>query len=198
MKYTIPPVQDPQSSASMPICATSASTFRDAVARARQRVAAGIPHAIFVIRVERLRDATEHCGHEAGLVLLEKIDRLLVREAGPWNADCRPSVDQIAILKQDCRRRDAIALAHRICNVLNAETFCWHDLTFRVGATIGVLELEEQPEGIDDLLGRATEACDAARSLGNDGVLVFTGHPGEREAVERERAWREHISETLV
>ena len=66
-----------------------------------------------------------------------------------------------------------------------------------MGATVGVLELEEQPEGIDDLLGCAAEACAAARSFGNDGVLLLTGRPGEQEAVERERAWREHFNEVL-
>lgn len=175
----------------------SEAEFREAIARARALVTAGVPHAIFVIHVERLQNVIRQCGQEAEEALLETIGRLIERECGPWLAHCRTRVDRIAILKRDCPRHRAVTFAHRICDVLDSEVFRWRGLTFRVGATVGLLELENQPEGVDDLLGRATDACMAARSLGSDGVMVLTGQPGEQARVERERAWRDHIHETL-
>ena len=177
--------------------ASSEPLFREAAARALRLAAAGIPHAVFVIHVERLKCVAQRCGHEAGESLVAEIVQRLRRKCGPWQAYCRLSAEKIAILKNDCSRRDAVAFAHRINDALGGEPFRWRGLTFRAGAAVGLLELDRQLEGIDDLLGRATEACAAARSLGSDGVVVFTGLPGEREALDRERAWREHIHETL-
>ena len=174
------------------------SAFRGALAHAAARVTAGVPHAIFVVHVARLASVRRHCGHEAEEALVAAIHRLIEQTCGPCLARCRTRVDQIAILKRDCRRRDAVAIAHAICDVLDRETFSWHGLSFRLGATVGLLELENLPEGIDDWLGCAVDACAAARSLGNEGVLMLTGRLGERAECDRERAWRAHINERLA
>ena len=188
---------DFNSTGSMPPSAASEPNFREATARAMHLAASGIPHAVFVIHVEHLKCVTERCGQQAGESLIAEIVQRLVRNCGPWQTYCQLSAERFAILKKDCSHRDALAFAHRINDALCGEPFRWRGLTFRTGAAVGLLELNRQIEGIDDLLGRATEACVAARSLGSDGVVVFTGHPGEREALERELAWREHIHETL-
>lgn len=188
---------DFNSTGSGPPSASSEPNFREATARAMHLAATGIPHAVFVIHVERLKCVTERCGHDAAESLVAEIVQRLARSCGPWQMYCRLSAERIAILKKDCSHREALAFAHRINGALGGEPFRWHGLTFRTGAAVGLLELDRQVEAIDDLLGRATEACMAARSLGSGGVVVFTGHPGEREALERERAWREHIHETL-
>jgi GGDEF domain-containing protein len=188
---------DLNSTGSAPPSASSEPNFREATARAMHLAAGGIPHAVFVIHIERLKCVTERCGYEAGESLVAEIMQRLVRKCGPWQAYCRLSAERIAILKKDCSCRDAMAFAHRINDALGGEPFRWRGLTFRAGAAVGLLELDRQVEGIDDLLGRAAEACAAARSLGSGGVVVFTGLPGEREALDRERAWREHIQETL-
>ena len=198
MVPAVPARHAPVAGGDAPIGFADEPEFRSAVVRAASLVTAGVPHAIFVVHVARLASVRRHCGNEAELALVTKIRRLLAHRCEPWLAHCRTRIDQIAILKRDCRRRDAVAIAHGICDVLDRETFSWHGLSFRLGATVGLLELEDVPEGIGDWLARATDACAAARSLGNEGVLMLTGRLGEQAVVDRERAWREHINEMLV
>ncbi len=169
---------------------------RDA-ARVAEEASRDTPRALFYVHVERQREIAERWGADAAHALNSVIERRLDEALGTTIARCHGSVDDYAILKDRCGREEASAVARRICAFLERETFVWRAATFRLGASVGVVELDERPPRVDDLLERAEDACAIARSLGNDGVVVVDNRPGRRESIAREQDWREHLSEVL-
>lgn len=174
-----------------------AGHFRDDLARAARDAAADRPQTVFVVQVERLPAVARQCGRNAASALLDAVDRRLDQALGTLRVECRAGESRIAILKEGCGRRQANELGHRICAALDDEVFHWGSSSFRLSASVGVLEMEERPARIDDLLEQANEACEAAHSLGNEGVFVFSGRARERESLDLERDWREHLTEVL-
>ena len=177
-------------------CAVERRFARDA-ARVAEQASRETPRALFYVHVERQREIAERCGTDAEHALNSVIERRLDEALGSTIARCHSSVDDYAILKDRCGREEASAMAHRICAAIERETFVWQAATFRLGVSVGVLELDERPQRVDDLLDRAEDACSVARSLGNDGVVVLDSRPGQRESVARVQDWREHLSEIL-
>lgn len=171
--------------------------FRLDAAHAAEHASRSAPRALFFVHVERLREVSRRCGGAAGRALSSIVERRLDETCGSTLARCHAAVDDYALLKEECGGDEADAMAHRICAAIDGETFVWGSATFRLRATVGVLEIDERPVRLDDLVDRAADACAVARSLGNEGVVVIDGHPGERESLEHEQDWREHLNSVL-
>ena len=172
-------------------------TMSRVIADASARAAAGVPHALFVLHVERLGEVIEHCGEEGEAALLAIVGRRLGDQLGPGVPAARLCADRFAVVKDRCLPRDALTIARRIRNVLEGGVFRWRDLSFRVGVCVGVVEVVPGSSA-GSMLERAANACSEARSVGGDGVLFIDDSPEARITVEREHAWRDHVREVIV
>jgi GGDEF domain-containing protein len=174
-----------------------AGEFDSHLASAARGVDAGIPHALLVVKLERVAEVCRECGPEAEAALVDVVRMTLYNQIGTEINATRIEPNRIAILKPGCLPRDARALGRRVRTALEGGQFLWQGLCFRLGATVGVLEMTDHSVPLEDQMAKATRACEAAAALGGDGVVVTTGRPEEQAALEREREWREHLNEII-
>jgi GGDEF domain-containing protein len=168
--------------------------LRVAMAGARS----GVPHALFVVHIERFADAVSRCGPDAAVALQQLVHHNLTQQLGPDRCICRLRPDRFCLLEDRCPPRDAAILARRILGAFGGGVFRWKRLAFRLGARVSVVELGAPDlAGAEEALRRADQACHASVLLGNEGILALYGRPDEHVALSREIEWRDHLREVL-
>ena len=171
--------------------------FEAAIDSAAWKSGAGVPHALFVIHLERLQDIAAGCGRRAENSLLDLVGATLNNLIGHRYPACRLKSDYIAIIKGGCPASMAPMAARQICAALEGGTFIWHGRHFRLGANVGITTLHPTTRGPGVFIDRALRACAAAQELGNRSYFVLEGKPAETRRLAEDRDWYEHLSETL-
>lgn len=124
------------------------------------------------IDLDRFKIVNDTAGHAAGDALLRKLAttiRTLVR-----NEDqiFRIGGDEFALLLQGCTRDEAVALANTLREAVAALRFEWEHKVFTVGASIGLVPLQDKIDSPGDALAAADMACYAAKKRGRNQVIV--------------------------
>jgi GGDEF domain-containing protein len=176
----------------------SRDVFKRSVGIAAARSASGVPHALFVVHVERLADITDRCGFGAEGALLDLAALILTNLTGDRFPLCRLENDQLAVIKDRCVPSQVSTIARQMRTALEGGVFIWQDLHFRLGVNVGVVVLTPAPGGPGALIRRAREACVAARELGNRGCLLLEGTEREKARIEKDRAWFDQLRETIA
>lgn len=171
--------------------------FEGAVDTAARGTAAGVPHALFVIHLERMQDITARCGRKAEMSLLDLVGLTLNNLVGHRFPACRLTADHIAVIKDGCPSSMAPMVARQICAALEGGTFVWHGRHFRLGANVGITTLHPTSRGPGALIARAMRACAAAGELGNRSYVILEGTPQESRDLARDRDWYRRLSETI-
>jgi len=171
--------------------------FEPIVDTAARRTAAGVPHALFVIHLERLLDISARCGRKAERALLDLVGVTLNNLVGHRFPACRLKEDHVAVIKDGCPAAVAPRVARQICAALEGGTFIWHGRHFRLGANVGITSLHPTPRGPGMLINRALRACAAAQDLGNRSYVMLEGTKDESRRLAQDRDWFEHLSETI-
>lgn len=171
--------------------------FEPVIDAAARRTAAGVPHALFVVHLERFLDISARCGRRAERSLLDLVSVTLGNLVGHRFPACRLKDDHIAVIKSGCPSFTAPTVARQICAALEGGTFIWHGRHFRMGANVGIATLHPTPRGPGALINRALRACAAAQDLGNRSYVMLEGTKEESRRLARDRDWFEHLSETI-
>lgn len=171
--------------------------FETEIDSAARRTAAGVPHALFVIHLERLLDVSARCGKKAEQSLLDLVGVTLSNLVGHQFPACRLKQDHIAVIKPGCPPTRAPMIARQICAAIEGGTFIWRGRHFRLGANVGITALHPSARGASGLIDRALRACAAAQELGDRSYFILEGKPEESRRLAQDRDWFEHLRETL-
>lgn len=171
--------------------------FEDALRSVAPAIRAGVPHALFVIHLERLPEIAARCGKQAERSLLDHIGLVLTNLVGQRFPAGRLEGDLLAVIKPGCPPSVAPVVARQICAATESGTFIWRGRHFRLGANVGITLLYPAAAEPAELIDRARRACAAAQQLGNRSYFMLEGTPEELRRLGQERDWFEHLSETL-
>ena len=167
--------------------------FEEYVARAIQDAHnKGSYHALCLLDLDRFKIVNDTCGHAAGDKLLRQIAKLLQKRIRNSDVFARVGGDEFGILFSHC----PIDMAHNIANLLRRSIedfrFVWEDKIFRIGVSIGLVEIKSTTPDLASLLGSADAACYAAKQRGGNHVhlyheadLVVARQRGERQWIEK-------------
>lgn len=175
----------------------SPEDFEGSVGIAVARAEAGVPHALFVLHVERLAEIGGRCGREAETALLDLVALVLTNLIGDGYPLCRLADDRVALIQGRCAPSRVPGVARQMRSVLEGGVFVWRSGRFRLGVNVGAAVLVPAPGGPGALIRRAREACVAARELGGRGCVLMDGTERQRIQLERERIWIERLRETI-
>jgi diguanylate cyclase (GGDEF)-like protein/PAS domain S-box-containing protein len=159
--------------------------------------ATGRAHVVGYIDLELFEAVNDVGGREAGDELLRQLSLLLRAQVRPQDSVARLGGDHFGLLLQRTGVHDGLALAHRLLAAVEGFDFRWGDQSFRLGASIGLAELDPQVEGLVDILRAADLACDSAKAIGHNQVQVFArDHAGMRNR-RGEIDWVQRVKRAL-
>lgn len=154
-------------------------------------------HALLYIDLDQFKVVNDTCGHTAGDRLLKDIGRLLRENVRTTDTVARLGGDEFAILLQDCPAPVAERIAQRIVHQVADHHFRWNDKSFHVGASIGLVIVDEGIRNFSALMTAADTACYTAKEKGRHRVQLYRSDDAEMIKQQDQLDWVSRINQAL-
>ena len=132
--------------------------------------------------LDEFKVVNDTCGHIAGDELLKLISARIQKHIRKNDVLARLGGDEFGILLSDCDLKVAEKIANNIRNEVRQTQFVWDSKLFTVGASIGLIYIDQHTESISDILSAADSACYIAKEHGRDKVHIYT--PDDKAVAE--------------
>lgn len=129
-------------------------------------------NALLYIDLDRFKVVNDSCGHLAGDELLQQLAVIFTHQVRQRDATARIGGDEFAVLLENCDTKKALEIAEALKAALNKYRFNWHGKQFDIGASIGIVPINQYSEGVVSLLNLADSVCMMAKEQGRDRIIL--------------------------
>jgi diguanylate cyclase (GGDEF)-like protein/PAS domain S-box-containing protein len=168
------------------------SRLEAAVASAR---AGSGPHALLYVDLDQFKVVNDTCGHTAGDRLLREVTGLLQQHVRTGDTIARLGGDEFGILIEHCTAERAGRIANNVRLAVREFRFSWEGSATSIGASIGVVEISSDCEGVASVLSAADIACYAAKDAGRNRVHLYDS--SEVSGRHREMYWVSRVTRAV-
>jgi len=132
-------------------------------------------NTLIFVDLDQFKMVNDNAGHLAGDELLTDITRLFKRVyASADDIIARLGGDEFAVLS-DCDIDTAKEKAEELIGLIGDYRLSWDERTFAIGASAGVVALDDSSQDDSELLSKADCACYSAKMAGRNQVHVYDG-----------------------
>jgi diguanylate cyclase (GGDEF)-like protein/PAS domain S-box-containing protein len=149
------------------------------------------------IDLDQFKLVNDTCGHGAGDLLLRQVARLLSEQVRGSDVVARLDGDEFAVLLDRCAVEQAEPLARKICERLEDYRFTHQGERFRIGASIGLVPVDDRWPEIAGIMQAADAACYAAKENGRNRVHRWSETDKAMNARHSEMKWASRLAEAL-
>ncbi|MDH3420538.1 MAG: PAS domain S-box protein [Gammaproteobacteria bacterium] len=150
-------------------------------------------HVLLYMDLDQFKVVNDTCGHTAGDLLLRQLGDLLQTKVRGSDVLARLGGDEFAVLLVGCTLAEAIAVGESLREAISEFRFAWRDSNLHVGVSIGIVELSEDIQDVNELLSQADVACYVAKDLGRNRIHVY--QEGDAAERHREMQWVARINQ---
>lgn len=171
--------------------------FETRLRNALHDLAVGESHALLYVDLDQFKVVNDTSGHEAGDELLRQLAILLREPIRDSDTLARLGGDEFGLLLTHCSLAQARQVAERLLQLVSKFRFVWQNKSFSLGASIGLVMLEDSNQAMSDVLRMADMACYVAKDKGRNCVHLFRA--GDSELLQRqgEMQWIGRLNQTL-
>jgi len=155
-------------------------------------------HALLYLDLDQFKLVNNSCSHAAGDELLTQITQLLLGEIRQRDTLGRLGGDEFGLLLENCPLGKAVEIAAKIQKTIDRFQYVQGEQTFSLGASIGVVPIDESTSGIASVMSAADAACYIAKESGRNRVQI--AHLGDRRMQQRqgEMQWASRLKQALA
>lgn len=154
-------------------------------------------HALCYLDLDQFKVVNDTAGHIAGDELLRQITALIHTGIRTSDTLARLGGDEFGLLLTQCPLSQATQIAETIKDLVHKFRFVWNSQTFIIGASIGVVAIDQTSQNLMEVMGAADAACYAAKDKGRNCVHVYRLDDGELLRQRGERHVVSKISRAL-
>jgi len=154
-------------------------------------------HCMLYLDLDQFKIVNDTCGHVAGDELLRQIASTLAAHVRSGDTLARLGGDEFGVLLSGCNEVVAQRIANEMRQAILDFRFTWHDKTFSIGVSIGVVTITAQSESVESVLSAADAACYAAKDCGRNQVHLYRPHGGEAAQRQGEMRWVSRLHAAL-
>jgi len=156
-----------------------------------------LEHALFFIDLDQFKVINDTCGHLAGDHLLRELVTALNPLIRQGDTLARLGGDEFGVLLENCALSKASGIADLILKRINDFKFSWESTPFTVGASIGVVPINQHTSSITILMTDADAACYIAKGQGRNRIHIYS--PGDKDVASHhgEMNWVTRIQDAL-
>lgn len=129
-------------------------------------------HSLLYIDLDRFKLVNDTCGHMAGDELLKQLGVIFTHKVRQRDATARIGGDEFAILLENCEIQKATQIGEELKRELNKFKFNWQGKQFDVGASIGIVPINQYSESVVNLLNLADSMCLMAKEKGRNRIIA--------------------------
>ena len=148
-------------------------------------------HTLCYLDLDQFKVINDTVGHIAGDELLCQVTTLLQKGVRANDKLARLGGDEFGLLLSQCPIAEASHIAEKLRHLVHQFRFVWHNKTFIIGVSIGVVAIDQSSQDLMQVLGAADAACYAAKAKGRNCVHVYSQDDSE---LIRQRGERQLIS----
>jgi diguanylate cyclase (GGDEF)-like protein/PAS domain S-box-containing protein len=165
-----------------------------ALAKAREE---SRPSAMLYIDFDQFKIVNDSCGHSVGDELLVEVVGLLSDSVRASDTLARLGGDEFGVLLNDCALSEAQRVAQGVCDRMETFRFIRDDKRFRIGASIGLVAVDDRWSSAAAIQQAADAACYAAKDAGGNRVHVWRDSDEALKARKREMQWATRLETAL-
>ncbi|MDX1693129.1 MAG: EAL domain-containing protein, partial [Ketobacteraceae bacterium] len=154
-------------------------------------------HALLLVDLDQFHVVNDNCGHTAGDLLLADVAE---RISGLVRADdvvARIGGDEFGVLLENCGQDAASRIAHNVLNEVKSYRFSYDGKLFRIGASIGIVLVDDNAESVDKLLMNAGSVVQIAKDQGSNRVEIYDEEQESLARKQDELRWFTKINHAL-
>ncbi len=141
------------------------TTYSDAIASKRGGV-------LGYIDLDRFNIVNTTCGHAEGDKLLQQVAEIFKENAGDGASVARLGGDEFGIILEGTSRVEGLKRITMLHDAIRDVRFCCEDNEFKVTASVGMAEINENSESSGRLLSAVDAACFTAKDQGRDNIQI--------------------------
>jgi diguanylate cyclase (GGDEF)-like protein len=155
-------------------------------------------HVLLYMDLDQFKLVNDSCSHAAGDELLRQVTQLLLGEIRQRDTLGRLGGDEFGLLLENCPLGKAVEIAASIQKTLDRYQYTRGEQTFSIGASIGVVPIDENTSGIASVMSAADAACYIAKESGRNRVQI--AHLGDRRMQQHqgEMQWVSRLEQALA
>ncbi len=169
---------------------------RVSMALVENQYAAG-NHAVLYLDLDEFKVVNDTCGHAAGDELLRQVSALLRPRLREGDTLARLGGDEFGVLLEHCASAPALAIADALRKTIGDFHFQWNQRSFKIGASVGVVNVAGGPQTLAGVLSAADAACYVAKDKGRNRVQVYSPESDELALRKGEMEWVNRIHRAL-
>lgn len=149
----------------------------------------GDPCVLLYLDLDQFKLINDTAGHAAGDELLLQLSGLLRSRLRDRDVIARLGGDEFAILLQNCNAENAVRVAESLRRTIADQGFVCGGRTFRISASIGVVNLGAPGQTAGEVMRIADSACYISKNKGRNRVHVWRPDDLEMASQTGEMEW---------
>jgi diguanylate cyclase len=154
-------------------------------------------HAMLYIDIDQFKLVNDSCGHAIGDQLLQHVGKLFSEAIRTRDTLARLGGDEFAIILEHCSAEQAQRVAQQICDAMAAFRFVHDERSFRVGASIGLVPVDDRWTTAAAIMQAADASCYAAKEGGRNRVHTWFDTDTAIRVRAGEMQWAMRIEQAL-
>jgi diguanylate cyclase (GGDEF)-like protein/PAS domain S-box-containing protein len=159
--------------------------------------ASDLPITLGLIDLDQFKVVNDTSGHAAGDALLQQVAETIQSCVRESDLVVRLGGDEFAVMLRRCDARQGARIAELIRAEIERITFTWGDSSFRIGASIGVVPVDEVPGDLDEVLRQADAACFAAKDSGRNRICIVRQDDSQIAEKQGEMHWAHRLRNAI-
>jgi len=154
-------------------------------------------HALLYFDLDQFRIINDTGGYVAGDILLKQLSQLLKDNVRDSDCLARIGGDEFGVLLESCPPDRALQVANNLLKIVKEFRFEWKNSPYNITASVGLVEINAETSGVDELLSNADMACYLAKEQGGNRIKVFAGEDDELSRKKGELQWITRLNQAL-
>ncbi len=154
-------------------------------------------HALLYIDLDQFKLVNDACGHSVGDQLLQQVAKLLREAVRTRDTLARLGGDEFAVILEHCSADQAQRVAEQICDHMEEFRFLHDERRFRIGASIGLVPLDNRWANTAAAMQAADTSCYAAKDAGRNRVHTWFDTDQAMRARHGEMQWATRLEQAL-
>lgn len=154
-------------------------------------------HAMLFIDLDQFKIVNDTCGHAVGDQLLQQVSKLLSDVVRSRDTLARLGGDEFAVILEHCTTEHAMRVGQQICERMDDFRFTHDGRRFRIGASIGLVPVDERWGTMAAVLQAADSSCYAAKEAGRNRVHTWYDTDMAIRARHGEMQWASRLEQAL-
>jgi diguanylate cyclase (GGDEF)-like protein/PAS domain S-box-containing protein len=171
--------------------------FEERLQRAIQSAQKNNQHVLCYLDLDRFKIINDTCGHIAGDKLLKQLSDLLHSHLRSRDSLARLGGDEFGLLIENCEVKTALNIANKLKQEISGFQFYCEEKVFKVGVSIGMVEISARTTDVSDILMLADNACYTAKDKGRDRIYVHEEGDAELENRRNDMLWTTRIQQAF-